>query len=956
MSISAGVGLFSGIDSASLIEQLLAVDAKPQILAQQRIIQLQQQQAAYLDVNSRLLSLKTLSGSFSLNKLFDSAKATSSNTAVLAATAGKDAAAGSYQFIVHRLVSTQQSISKGFTDSDTTGIGATEFTFETGGGSLEVDTALSELNGGAGVSRGVFTISDSTGDSVEVDLSTAVTIGDVLNSINAQTEVGVSAAIDGDRIVLKHDNPAASFTVTDAFGDQMAEDLGIAGSSTAGAITGTDIRYVSSGTALSLLNDGNGVHFALDAGTVDAEAFDIEIIVDSGGGNHSLRVSFGELVDPDGGPDGEEIVVKSAATTLGDIIKRINDAAAADADVDVTASINAEGTGITITDNSGAGNMTITSLSGRTTAEDLGIVAGAPVAGTQVVGTRVIASLNSTLMKSINGGAGLTASNMIFTARDGTAAVVSLGASALNGSMADVIASINAQLASAGADISVGLNSAGNGLEVADSSGGTGNLIVAGGAAAQLGIDTDPAGVAADTHQGKSAQQKWISLATKLTDLNGGKGIGTGTIRVTSADGVTQTLAIGSTLRTVDELIDFINASPIGSSVSASINANGDGIQFTDITGGTGDLVIEDESGTVAKSLNLAGTFEEDGGSIAANGSYEKVVEFSATDTLDQVVTKINNAGVGVTAAVLNDGSANAPFHLNLTAKASGSAGATIVDTGGLDLGFTSLSKGQDAVAFFGAKDPADAFLITSSTNTITGVVKGVTIDLESTSSAPVEVVVEHDLSPVTAKIGELIAAFNNVIAAIDTYDSYNAETEKKGILLGDQGVRNIKNRLLTMVQSKPSGVSTQFDYLFEVGIKLGEGNELEFDQEKFEQAFAQDPEGVEALLSASKLLPKEPIEIAPGVTVADTEDTYEQQGVFEQLEVLIEAFTNSIDGTITIKKNSFDTKIDQQKDRIEQLQKSLDSKRLVLQQQFLQMEQALAALSTQSQALATLG
>ena len=92
--ITAGVGIFSGIDTQSLISQLLAIDARPKILAQRRIAQLQQQSAAFLDVNSALLALKTAGDKFSTAKTFKSASAASSNPEALVATAGTSATPG----------------------------------------------------------------------------------------------------------------------------------------------------------------------------------------------------------------------------------------------------------------------------------------------------------------------------------------------------------------------------------------------------------------------------------------------------------------------------------------------------------------------------------------------------------------------------------------------------------------------------------------------------------------------------------------------------------------------------------------------------------------------------------------------------------------------------------------------------------------------------------------------
>ncbi|MEL7484129.1 MAG: flagellar cap protein FliD N-terminal domain-containing protein, partial [Planctomycetota bacterium] len=62
--ITSGIGLVSGIDTASLIQQLLAVESRPQQLAQVRLAQLQSQQAAFLDINTRLGGLQSAARSF----------------------------------------------------------------------------------------------------------------------------------------------------------------------------------------------------------------------------------------------------------------------------------------------------------------------------------------------------------------------------------------------------------------------------------------------------------------------------------------------------------------------------------------------------------------------------------------------------------------------------------------------------------------------------------------------------------------------------------------------------------------------------------------------------------------------------------------------------------------------------------------------------------------------------
>src|SRR5690606_19161113 len=111
-------------------------------------------------------------------------------------------------------------------------------------------------------------------------------------------------------------------------------------------------------------------------------------------------------------------------------------------------------------------------------------------------------------------------------------------------------------------------------------------------------------------------------------------------------------------------------------------------------------------------------------------------------DTLQDVATKIQEADIGIAASVISDGSAGTPYRLSLSAKEAGTDGAFVFDDGGLGFNATTLAEAQDAVVFYGSSDPANALVITSTTNTAKGLIPGVTIDLKATSDEPVQVTV----------------------------------------------------------------------------------------------------------------------------------------------------------------------------------------------------------------------
>ena len=187
--ISSGIGLMSGIDIASLIEQLIALERRPLDQVQVRINKLTAQKTAYLDISAHILTLQTRMTQLSEEDFFESANATSSNASVLAATVTGTPAPGAYSLTVNRLVRAHQVVSQGFATPDETPVGGSTMTIETGAGFIDRDTPLGFLNGQLGVSLGSIRITDRSGTSEVVDLSASVTVQDVLIAINLADDV-----------------------------------------------------------------------------------------------------------------------------------------------------------------------------------------------------------------------------------------------------------------------------------------------------------------------------------------------------------------------------------------------------------------------------------------------------------------------------------------------------------------------------------------------------------------------------------------------------------------------------------------------------------------------------------------------------------------------------------------------------------------------------------------------
>lgn len=1077
-TITTGVGLISGINTAQLIEQLLAIEARPKNTLEARVSELEAQRTALLDINARLLNLKNTAGSIRLDRIFKSVLASSSNEDVLTAMAAKGTQTGSYTFIVKQLVQNSQLLSKGFTDKDITPLGLDSLSFEFGNGRLAVDRQLEDLNGGAGVDRGRITITDRSGASATIDLTDVTTVNEVLDRINDASGVSVSATVSGDGLVVADTSGGGgSLTIANASGDTTATDLGIAGTDAGGTITGTDILYISGGTRLSSLNDGNGVairegvydleiiaqgpdpdigsgpsrEFQIDLGPIradidddtalddlnngdgvniddDSDEPDIKItardgteyeidltgvttvgqlrtrITNATGGDITLTVVDGDhfvVTDNTGGggllrvqgagPNGDDVaedlgileedgvasdtitgseilntVMTPAAQTIQDVIDRINnavDTAGNENDGHIVASIGADGRSLVITDTvDGTQNLHIRAGAGLNewqggtggAAADLGIATtSAGSVSTTFQGSRILGSLNSILVHNINGGSGLDGATEI-TITDRNGASFTLSDLDTYDTLQEIIDAINAEAVAQSVDISVALNANGTGLKVTDTSGGSGNLIIEGDASSALGIETDPAGVAADTVTGTSLQRRYVDEATKLSNLNYGRGVGLGSFRIQDGYGKTATINVNANVKTVDKLLQTINAQNLA--ITARINDNGDGIIIEeDLTGQTGDpfvkIKITSVSGSSAGDLNLIGEADTvEGGFI--EGSYEKVVDLDTNDDLNEVVSKINESGFPVSAAIINTGSGDTPFRISFSSQIDGKAGDLIIDSGGVNLGLTTLVQAQDAKVFFGSQNIEDAFLITSSSNTIDDVVEGLTLNLQDVSDDAVTVNVSRDDEAIVQKVTDFVSAFNDAIGRIDDYDFFDVDSEERGVLLSNPTTSRVRAALFSTLREPAQGIDTQYTLLSQVGITVGSEGTVEFNEDAFRSALESDPAALENLFTAFKATTSTDDEIAPGVTVLDDSQEFTSLGVSDIFDQLLDSITNSIDGTMELADNALGDQIELFNDRIELFDERLERKRQQLQAEFSAMELALARLQNQSASL----
>lgn len=412
-------GLISGMDTSSIIEQLVAINRIPIDKLNFNIEKKTVQNETLQLFSTKILDLKLKAFNLTRPSTYRANDTSSSNESVLMATGTPSNSTGSFDFRVARLASSAQAVSDGLADQDSTPLGAGSFTIEMGGGFIDNSTKVSALNGGSGFERGSISITDGAGTNKKIDLSLAVSVQDILNTINETSGLQVSASVSADSIVLTDTSGSSSVTVAEVEGGQTASSLGLLKTDSAGVITGDSVNTISLTTPIDILNDGNGVR------TLEGEN-DLNFTTRLGG-VADFSVDLGTL------------------NSLQDVITAINSDAANDNYI--TASLDADGKSLKLVDNTaGAGAFTISASTGAfgTTSGalvDLGLsgvsaeLAGTGAidpTGTTISGKRLIASLNSTLTRSLNGGGGVQDGEITITDRVGASATIDLSARVYN--------------------------------------------------------------------------------------------------------------------------------------------------------------------------------------------------------------------------------------------------------------------------------------------------------------------------------------------------------------------------------------------------------------------------------------------------------------------------------------------------------------------------------------------
>jgi flagellar hook-associated protein 2 len=267
-------------------------------------------------------------------------------------------------------------------------------------------------------------------------------------------------------------------------------------------------------------------------------------------------------------------------------------------------------------------------------------------------------------------------------------------------------------------------------------------------------------------------------------------------------------LDVTSLQSAVNNLTDFnggLNAQQVNSSDNTILT----GTANTTAQAGVHSIVVKSLATTASYYTNPAtlpatGTTPLTTGgkfTITAGTSTATITIDNTNNTISGLAAAINNSPVGtaVTASVIQDA---AGARLAIVSNSSGTAGDfTVTDTGNsTGLTFTKPSSGLNASL------TVDQIPISSATNTVTGAIQGVSLNLASANpNETVTLNVSPDSTQATTAINQFVTAYNKVVGDINAQYAVDSSGQT-GILAADSTLGLIQEQLYTAVNATGTG------------------------------------------------------------------------------------------------------------------------------------------------------
>ncbi len=264
------------------------------------------------------------------------------------------------------------------------------------------------------------------------------------------------------------------------------------------------------------------------------------------------------------------------------------------------------------------------------------------------------------------------------------------------------------------------------------------------------------------------------------------------------------------------------------------------------------------------------GTYDSGANTFTPNAAKPAQTVTITDGTLQGIRDAVNEADIGVTASIINDGTG---YRLVFQSESGAENGMriTVADDDGTNTDTAGLSQlaydptaasgsGKNLTETIAAQDAQlriNGINITSSTNTITDAIENVTLELKSAAVGKINTLtISRDTGKVPEAVQSFVDAYNSLIESINAATSYDFETGEAGVLIGDPTLRGFVSQLRQTISTTVGDFSTPYNSFASVGITSAADGSLTFDESKLKAALEDKPDEVMRLFMGGSAEP----------------------------------------------------------------------------------------------------
>ena len=327
-----------------------------------------------------------------------------------------------------------------------------------------------------------------------------------------------------------------------------------------------------------------------------------------------------------------------------------------------------------------------------------------------------------------------------------------------------------------------------------------------------------------------------------------------------AVDGQVGLTLSSSTSNVILSRTDSSLASDFSHTINVSSIANGQVLNFNN--GGSGFSSTTADIGIDSLTIDL-GTWSA-GPAFTANGTSSTFSLTTGATSLTDVRDAINNSSIGVTASIIEvstgsyslmvkspEGAANA---MRVTTSLSGSA----VDVMKYDPENNSGILKDSATEVVSASDAAftiDGIAVNRSSNTITDLFSGITVELDDVSAGDLgtnqTISSRYSETDALGILETVVSEINYLLSFLREQSKPGSNGEDGGPLNGDHFIRYTENKIKNLTSTAIKGYDDEDIYLSSFGVVTNLDGTLTIDENRFRDYFEANPEHFAAVTTS---------------------------------------------------------------------------------------------------------